>query len=188
MGSVILRSIGDARERAGKCVATDRLAGAQVRLRNALVPLTLPRYGARKPEAAFVRARLRCAGPLSHSSSHHPPDDNQGCEATAEIDLPAVSQEPLLSIEEIEREIATAKRNLRKVPRVSKVGGKHFTDHANETQALRRTGRYEEALELLFECIAATERADKLEANSPAPPYAGWRPQRSACESATGRT
>ncbi|PPG15142.1 hypothetical protein C5D36_10320 [Rathayibacter sp. AY1C6] len=95
--------------------------------------------------------------------------------ATAvEVDLSGASPEPLLSIEEMEREVAAAERQRGKVARASKVRGKHFTEHVDEIQALRHAEQYDEALELLFECIAATERADEIERNGRAPAYTEW--------------
>lgn len=72
------------------------------------------------------------------------------------------------------REIAAAERQRRKVARVSKVRGKHFSAHVDEIQAFRCAGYYDEALELPFECIAATERAEEIEGNGRAPAYTEW--------------
>ncbi|PPF20871.1 hypothetical protein [Rathayibacter sp. AY1A7] len=94
-----------------------------------------------------------------------------GRETAAEIDLSVASEEPLLSIEEMRRKIAAAERKRRKVLRVSKVHGKHFTERVKEVQTLRRTEQYGAALELIFECIATTERAEEIEGNGPAPVY-----------------
>ncbi|PPH42895.1 hypothetical protein C5C86_03175 [Rathayibacter sp. AY1E4] len=74
----------------------------------------------------------------------------------------------------MEREVAAAERQRRKVARVSKVRGKHFTEHVDEIQALRRAEQYDEALELLFECIAAAEEADEIEGNGRATAYTEW--------------
>ncbi|PTL73222.1 hypothetical protein C1I63_10420 [Rathayibacter caricis DSM 15933] len=97
-----------------------------------------------------------------------------GRETTLDVDLSGGSEEPLLSIEEIDRKIAVAERQRRKAARFSKVRGKHFTAHVDEIRALRHAERYDHALELLLECIAATERADEIEGNGRAPAYTGW--------------
>ncbi|PPF20847.1 hypothetical protein [Rathayibacter sp. AY1A7] len=97
-----------------------------------------------------------------------------GRETTVGVDLSAASVEPLLSIEEMRGEIAAAERQRREAARVTKVRGKHFSAHVDESQALRRAEQYDEALELLFECIAATERAEEVEGNGRAFAYAEW--------------
>ncbi|WP_146076526.1 hypothetical protein [Rathayibacter sp. AY1A7] len=75
------------------------------------------------------------------------------------------SEEPILSIEQMGREIDAAERRRRRVARVSKVRRKHVAEHVGEIQTLRRAEQYDGALGLLFERIAATTRADEMEHN-----------------------
>jgi hypothetical protein len=54
----------------------------------------------------------------------------------------------------------------------AQVRGKHFSEWTGEIAQLKRDGRLAEALVLIYECIDATERADKVTGNGcPAPAY-----------------
>ncbi|PPF20864.1 hypothetical protein C5B95_07330 [Rathayibacter sp. AY1A7] len=93
------------------------------------------------------------------------PTSSVGREVVAKRHLLEASEEPILSIEQMGREIDAAERRRRRVARVSKVRRKHVAEHVGEIQTLRRAEQYDGALGLLFERIAATTRADEMEHN-----------------------
>lgn len=143
-----------------------------------LVSPTLRRRGqATGHERGFLQARLRAAVAPSPVASHHPRYDDldHGArETTFEVNLSGASEDPLLSIVEVELEVAAAERK-----RLSIVGFRNFGESNSRSPSTRSRhsvvrNRYGAAFELLLECIAATERADEIEPNGRASAYTEW--------------